>query len=48
VAFPFSVECFPVIILFVFNFSLSKDSNRAKFIVKYSAFDFVIIFMFLL
>ena len=48
VAFPFSVECFPVIISFVFNFSLSEDSNREKFIMKYSVSDLVIIFMFLL
>jgi hypothetical protein len=48
VAFPFFVNRFPVIISFVFNFSLSEDSNRAEFIVKYSASDLVIIFMFLL
>jgi hypothetical protein len=48
VAFPFLVNHFPVIILFVFNFSLSEDSNREEFIVKYYASDLVIIFMFLL
>jgi hypothetical protein len=48
VAFPFFVNRFPVIISFVFNFSLSEDSNREEFIVKYSASDLVIIFMFLL
>jgi hypothetical protein len=46
VAFPFFVKCFPVIILLVFNFLLSEDSNRAEFIGKYSASDLVIIFMF--
>jgi hypothetical protein len=48
VVFPFSIECFPIIISFVFNFSLSEDSNRAEFIVKYSTSDLVVIFLFLL
>jgi hypothetical protein len=48
VAFPFFVNRFLVIISFVFNFSLSEDSNREEFIVKYSPSDLVIIFMFLL
>jgi hypothetical protein len=34
VAFPFSVKCFPIIITLVFNFLLSKDSNRVEFIGK--------------
>jgi hypothetical protein len=44
----FSVKYFPVIFSFVFNSYYQKKSNRAEFIVKYSASDLVIIFMFLL